>query len=769
MNTAAPDPVPVAGLARRLRLAWAVVLVERLWPLLVPPVCLVGLFLSYALFDPVPVVPGWLHLSIVVLTALIVAGLLIRAIVRLHPPDQDAAARRLERDSGMDHRPLAVLEDRPVGDDPAAALLWQAHLRRTLARLGPLRLAFPRSDMAARDPWGLRAAVLLLLVIAVTGAWGDVPRRLSRVFDVAAPGGADRIEVWLTPPAYTGLSPQVLRPGRGEAVSVPRGTAVLALLQGGWGGGHLRLGEGSVDFQRQPDGGQRAEGKIESAGTLAVRQGLFTLARWPLTVTPDAAPVVAFAQPPEPGDRGRLRLALTVSDDYGLARAWVSMHREGEDDSQDIPLGLAPGAREARPGGWVDLSGHAWAGQQVILTPMAADGAGQTGRGEPVTITLPERQFLNPVAAAVAERRRALTAAPREMAREVAGFLDHLGMDPELFNDDLRAFLMLRLARHTLVSRDGFLLSEVRDLLWQAALRIEDGDLSSAERAVEEARAALESALDRGAPPGEIRALLEQFQQAVERLVQAAGQVPQAEGVPEDGGMALGEDELAEMMAQLRDLAESGSRDALREAVQQMAQLLGNLQSGGGQNSAAAAEALRHLRDLTARQQALQDDSRTKARDKVAADGGAARAQKDLHRALAETARDMAEVFGEPPQALGDAAQAMEGAAGQLARGDWDGAAELQGKAVAALNAATRDAAAKLAQSGGGGGRGMPRDPLGRALRGAAPGDDGATRIPGRAELQRSRQLLEEIRRRAGETARPEAERDYLRRLLRQF
>lgn len=768
MNAAAPDPVPVAGLARRLRLAWAVVLVERLWPLLVPPACVVGLFLSYALFDPVPVVPGWLHLSILVLTPLIVAGLLIRAIVRLQPPSKEDAARRLERDSGLDHRPLAVIEDRPVGGDPAAALLWQAHLRRTLARLGPLRLAFPHSDMAARDPWGLRAAVLLLLVIALTGAWGDVPRRLSRVLDIAVPGGTDKIEVWLTPPAYTGLSPQVLRPGRGEAVSVPRGTAVLALLQGGWGGGRLRLGEGSVDFQRQPDGGQRAEGKIESAGTLAVRQGLFTLASWPLTVTPDAAPVVTFAQPPEPGDRGRLRLALTVSDDYGLARAWVSMHREGEDEAEEIPLGLAPGARAARPGGWVDLSGHAWAGQRVILTPMAADGAGQIGRGEPVTITLPERQFLNPVAAAVAERRRALTAAPREMAREVAGFLDHLGMDPELFNDDLRAFLMLRLARHTLVSRDGFLLSEVRDLLWQAALRIEDGDLSSAERALDEARAALEAALDRGAPPGEIRALLEQFQQAVERLVQAAGQEPQADAPSDGDTMALGEDELAEMMAQLRDLAESGSRDALREAVQQMAQLLGNLQSGGGQNSAAAAEALRHLRDLAARQQALQDDSRAKARDKVAADGGAARAQKDLHRALAETARDMAEVFGEPPEPLGDAAQAMEGAAELLARGDWDGAAELQGKAVAALNAATRDAASKLAQRGGGG-RGLPRDPLGRAQRGAAPGDDGATRIPGRAELQRSRQLLEEIRRRAGEAARPEAERDYLRRLLRQF
>lgn len=765
MNAAAPDPVPLPGLARRLRLAWAVVLVERLWPLLVPPVCVLGLFLAYALFDPVPVVPGWLHLTILVLTVLAVTGLLVRAIRRLRLPDREDAARRLERDSGLDHRPLAVLGDQPVGDDPAAASLWQAHLRRTLARLGPLRLDFPRSDMAARDPWGLRAAVLLLLVVAVTGAWGDVPRRLGRALDLSAAAGMapDTIEVWLTPPAHSGLSPLVLRPGRDGAVAVPQGTAVLALLSGGWGQGRLRLGDhDAVDFQRQPDGGRRAEARLEVSGWLAVRQGLFTVAEWPVTVTPDAPPVVAFAQPPEPGERGRLHLALTASDDYGLARVWVAVSRPGE-EPLDLPLGLAPGTREARPGGWIDLSAHAWAGLPVTLTPMAADGAGQVMAGEPVATTLPERRFLNPVAAAVVAQRRALTVSPREEAHAVAAFLDHLGPQPELFNDDLRAFLMLRAARHDLLSRDGFLLSEVRDLLWHGALRIEDGDLSAAERALDEARAALESALDRGASADEMRALLDQFQQAVARLLQAAGTA--AEPTPTGDGVMLGADEVMDMVEHLRDLAEGGSRDALRQALEQMGKLLGNL-GGGGQGSGAAV-GLRQLRDLAARQQALQDDSAARARDRVAADGGAARAQKDLHRALAETARDLAEAMGEPPAALGDAAQAMESAADSLARGDWDGAAEAQGRAVAALRAAIRDTAAKAGGRGGGGG--LPRDPLGRALRGAAPGDDGATRVPAQSELQRSRQLMEEIRRRAGETTRPEAERDYLRRLLRQF
>jgi hypothetical protein len=88
---------------------------------------------------------------------------------------------------------------------------------------------------------------------------------------------------------------------------------------------------------------------------------------------------------------------------------------------------------------------------------------------------------------------------------------------------------------------------------------------------------------------------------------------------------------------------------------------------------------------------------------------------------------------------------------------------------LAALQQAARDALEQLGAGGQGGVGLLPRDPLGRPQRGTGFGDDGTTRVPDRAELQRSRQLRDEIRRRAGETQRPEPERDYLRRLLKQF
>ncbi len=65
--------------------------------------------------------------------------------------------------------------------------------------------------------------------------------------------------------------------------------------------------------------------------------------------------------------------------------------------------------------------------------------------------------------------------------------------------------------------------------------------------------------------------------------------------------------------------------------------------------------------------------------------------------------------------------------------------------------------------------RANDRDPLGRNQ-----GSNGTTGSDERADLNgdaygRARELLDEIRRRSGETARPEVERDYLKRLLDRF
>jgi hypothetical protein len=60
-------------------------------------------------------------------------------------------------------------------------------------------------------------------------------------------------------------------------------------------------------------------------------------------------------------------------------------------------------------------------------------------------------------------------------------------------------------------------------------------------------------------------------------------------------------------------------------------------------------------------------------------------------------------------------------------------------------------------------------DPLGRPLRGREYGDDVTVKVPGEIDAQRARRILEELRKRFGESSRPQLELDYIERLLKDF
>ena len=188
----------------RMVLGW-----ERLWPLLVPVIGVVALFVSLALLDVFSWIPSWLHLAVLVIAAAALVAAVLRAWRGFRPVGEAEARRRLESDSGLEHRPLSAIEDHlstAVGDE-SSRVLWQAHLMRAAESIKRLRLRPPSPGMAARDPNGLRAAVLLLLVIAIVAGWGDASARLERALVPKfepLPGQLVEVEVWITPPAYTG-------------------------------------------------------------------------------------------------------------------------------------------------------------------------------------------------------------------------------------------------------------------------------------------------------------------------------------------------------------------------------------------------------------------------------------------------------------------------------------------------------------------------------------------------------------------------------------
>jgi uncharacterized protein (TIGR02302 family) len=131
---------------------------------------------------------------------------------------------------------------------------------------------------------------------------------------------------------------------------------------------------------------------------------------------------------------------------------------------------------------------------------------------------------------------------------------------------------------------------------------------------------------------------------------------------------------------------------------------------------------------------------------------------------------------------FGRAGEAMGDAQGSLGDGDADSAVDSQGRALEALRKGAQGMAQSMQQQmGNGPGPGEPggrmgpsradqnTDPLGRPLRGRDYGDDTTVKVPGEIDVQRARRILEELRKRFGESYRPQLELDYIERLLKDY
>ena len=133
----------------------------------------------------------------------------------------------------------------------------------------------------------------------------------------------------------------------------------------------------------------------------------------------------------------------------------------------------------------------------------------------------------------------------------------------------------------------------------------------------------------------------------------------------------------------------------------------------------------------------------------------------------------LSEGANDPSGQLGEAQRSMRGAADELGDGDLGAAGEEQTRALNELRAGAQALAEQLAGEGQGEGsrneaRGQQgRDPLGRrdGNRNADFGNN--VEVPDEIDIQRAREILDAIRRRLGETLRPQIELDYLERLLR--
>ena len=809
---------PDTPFATRLRLARAALLWERVWPSCWPALAVLCGFIVLGLFDLLPLLPGLLHAAVLLGFGVAFFAALAAAARTIIIPGRGAARSRIEQASGLPHRPLHALADRPSGSpDPQSARLWQAHLRRMEAATRRLRIGLPAAGLAARDPWGVRAVLAILLLIGALDAGGDWRDRLARALNPALPGGsptlAASLDIWITPPEYTGLPPLFLRPGTTEKVRIPTGSALLAQVHGGEAVPRLAIDAKPQDFEAVDKQNFRVAANLTGGKQLKVTQAGTVIGSWGIEIIPDNPPKVAFAKPPEATARAALRIDYRASDDYGVEGVKAVIRRDGgkPDETIEIETPL-PGLhlKEAQATSYHDLSPHPWAGLPVEIRLVAVDALGQTGESDPVRLKLPERAFNHPVARAIIDQRKELVTDPGSRLA-VADTLSDLRERPQLYRDDLVAFLGLRVAEERLrTNDDAKSISEVEHLLWDTALRIEDGNMSLAERDLRRLQQQLQDALAKNTPDEEIDRLMRELQQALDRYLQALAENlarnPDQAQQPIDPSKVISSRDLQRMLDQARELARSGERDKARELLSQLQNMLENLRMAKpgqmqqrGTNE--AQQIMRGMRDLMQRQQQLLDRSfRAQQQgqqgkmgqrgqqggdqqDMTADMGDAAGQQEGLRRSLGDMMRRLGDGLGDIPDPLGRAERAMREATEALQRRQPGDAISPQTEALDQLQQAARDLAQQMQRRLG---RGTPddsdfgatdseprdqtdRDPLGRPLSNNGTYDLGDVKIPDQNTLQKAREILDELRRRAGERSRPELELDYIDRLLKRF
>ena len=184
-----PEPERSADMVSRLKLAQALrraefaIAWERSWPHLARFLTVVGLFLvlSWAgLWLVLPFIARAIGLGLFVLLAL---GAL-SPLFRFRWPTRQDALTRLDRGTGIRHRPATTLTDTLTTQDPVAVALWQEQRERTLASIKRIRAGLPAPRLAIHDPWALRALIVVLMVatyIAAGDERSDSRRRRLRL------------------------------------------------------------------------------------------------------------------------------------------------------------------------------------------------------------------------------------------------------------------------------------------------------------------------------------------------------------------------------------------------------------------------------------------------------------------------------------------------------------------------------------------------------------------------------------------------------------
>lgn len=373
---------------------------------------------------------------------------------------------------------------------------------------------------------------------------------------------------------------------------------------------------------------------------------------------------------------------------------------------------------------------------------------------------------------------------------------------------------------------------EIAQALWDLAIIIEDGTLADALERMRRAQERLTEAMKNGATDEEIAELMQELREAtqdymrqLQRLAQENGEFDENQQGQNGETLQMTQDDLQRMMDRIQELMEQGRMAEAQQALEEFQRMMENMRVTQGQGQGQQSEgqqAMEGLAETLREQQGLSDQAFRDLQEQFnpgaqagesqgnkGRNGGQGRGQSHEGQggrgadqqgdgqqgqgSLADRQQALRDELGRQQQnlpgtgtpegdaardALGRAGRAMDEAENALRNDDLADAIDSQSEAMEALREGMRSLGEALAQNqqnqpGQGSQEGdmqaNSRDPLGRN-----PGSNGSistddSLLQGEDVYRRARELLDEIRRRTGESDRPQIELEYLKRLLERF
>ena len=291
----------------------------------------------------------------------------------------------------------------------------------------------------------------------------------------------------------------------------------------------------------------------------------------------------------------------------------------------------------------------------------ATDALGQKGRSAVETFLLPERVFNDPTARALIVLRKALTRDPKVFRLDVADGMRLIQVKPESYRNDAVVQLGLRIGAARLATNgDKPTITDTQKLLWDLAMRLENGSQTDAERALEQARQELRDAMQRNAGDEEIERLIQQLYDAMAKWQKELAEKMQdpeerrrmqEQAEKMDPNNTITGDDLQKMLDKIREMAKNGQREEAKRLLEELRKMMENAtpmmaqpgqqrQQGQrgqqGQGNQQGREMMNQLDRLSRRQNQLLGESEREGRQQQGRQGQQGQRQqgqvlRDLH------------------------------------------------------------------------------------------------------------------------------------------